>query len=548
MQYFILAVIAISIVVFVVWVAVVAIARLLGVILTIALVLAGMGFLLGVILGMIAPIRVLRGKSVEQPKVATPAAVRAGTVMGPSPKGPAQFFGWDLAWPLYVPYQMKYDQAAVIAETRRICRDVHRKCRGWVPQVESLIGRAIANVLSFTIVGIPCWGLIAGITAGTLLWLALTWVYSLIARTIQRITNRVMNGLEIRDMKKNGAHIRCTRCYNIFSMPSYECSEPSCTRIHRDLSPGAQGIVNRICECETELPLTVARASASLRAICPFCDVTLPSGSGRRRVVVVPVFGSVGAGKTSFLAASVVALQKRFVGSSNNEGLMALSDASESFLKVSTEEARSGQAPVKTTRLERPEGYPFLLNHQNGSFELHLMDAAGENFVNVETTTSLRYLDIADTLVLLIDPLAFDDVADQLKISAHKAEFQTAQGSADDAYGSVIERLRSSGADLHKRKLAVVVTKADAIAKIMPDDPLPETSEKVQEWLSRHGEDRLVARIGMDFTQVSYFAVASLARDDHGQHPLEVVDWTVVSQGGASFMENGSRASKEAIS
>ncbi len=539
MHYIVIGVLLLVLGFFAIWIGVVLFFRLLGIAVMLATIVAGVGFLVGIILGMIAPVRVLRGRAVNAPRIATPAAVREGDVLRGAPKGASANFGWDPAWPLYVPYQLKFDQLAVSAEAKGLCMSVHRTVRSKVPRPKGRIANWMVKGLAFLIAGIPTWGLIFGVIVGTALWLALTWTFSTLARFAQTMALRSMAAREVRYMKKAGATVRCTRCYNTFNMPSYQCANPSCGRMHRDVSPGPLGIRTRICECEIELPLTVAGASKSLVGFCPFCTDPhqLPQGSGSRRVIVAPVFGSVGAGKTRFLASSAVSLYFMKHSDEHDVNITALSEAAGNFLIASYDEAKAGRAPVKTMRLEKPEGYPYLIDHPLGEFELHLMDAAGENFVNMETSTSLRYLDVADSLIFLLDPLAISEVGDQLRLSPHGAEFQTAQGFANDAYGSVVERLRSSGADIRKRRLAVVVTKADAVAAVMPNDPLPDVGAEVREWLFRHGEDRLITRIEMDFEQVDYFAVASLGGSLPGtpQHPINVIDWAVVSQGGNSL-------------
>lgn len=540
MHYIIIGIILLVIGFYVIWILGVLLLRVIGIVATGVIVVAAVGLLVGTIAGLVMPIRVLRSMGGAQPDVATPAAVREGRVFVGGPTGFSANFGWDPGWPLYVPYQLRFDQGAVLAEAKRMGGAVHRTVRARVPDP------VYARVICFLIFGIPTWAVIGGIWLGTLLWVAVTWVLAQITRFTQIFVLRSMRAHEVRFMKKNGSTVRCTRCYNTFPMPSYRCSNAACGRIHRDVSPGPLGIRSRICECGTELPLTVARASQSLAAICPFCvgDQPLPEGSGSRRVVVVPVFGAVGAGKTRFLASSAVSLYMLDQTAGSGLKFTALSAAAGQFLSTSFDEAVGGRAPVKTERRETPEGYPFLVAQEDQQFELHLMDAAGENFTDAEASTSLRYLDVAGSLVYLFDPLAIPEVSEQLRQGGYAEQFQVAQGSAGDSYGSVVDRLRNSGADVHTRRIAVVVTKADAIAKVMPTDPLPQDSAGVQDWLFRHGEDRLVSRIEMDFDTVDFFAVASLGGSlpDSDQHPVRIIDWALTSSGGSPLFPSAPSA------
>lgn len=85
--------------------------------------------------------------------------------------------------------------------------------------------------------------------------------------------------------------------------------------------------------------------------------------------------------------------------------------------------------------------------------------------------------------------------------------FRLRRGFANDAYGSVVERLRSIGADIRKRRLAVVVQRRMRLQRLCPTILYPMLVLKFQ-WHRRRSH--LITRIEMDFEQVDYFAVASL--------------------------------------
>lgn len=522
--------------VFLVWVLFVAFIRLIGVIIGYSIIVAGLAFLTGIALGLILPMRVLRGSAATEPAIASAEAVRQGQVFKAAPTGASRHFGWDFAWPLYAPYQLERDQAAVILEARDTCATIWQTTRSWWPGGKRWYSTAFFATTWFIVLGIPTVGLLFGIVVGTFLWAALTWVFLMLVTVVQSISLRIMRARENRFMKKNNATVRCTRCYQTTDMPSFRCSNPMCGVIHRDVAPGRLGIRSRICGCEQKLPTTVANASKELVAVCPHCDQDLPMGSGSRRVVVVPVFGSVGAGKTQFLATSATALNEG--GSELNAGLSitALSDQAQQFLSSSVHERAANQAPMKTQHEQRPEGYPYLVERPEGEFELHFMDAAGENFVGADGTAELRYLDFSNTLVFLLDPLTIPEVNEELRMSPYAGQIQVAQGATSDAYASVTDRLLNSGEDLSKRKLAIVVTKTDIISHIMPHRQLPQSGAEIRDWLIDNGEDRLVTRFELDYSDVSYFAVASteLNPASHPTHPMQVIDWAVTRQGGTS--------------
>lgn len=318
-------------------------------------------------------------------------------------------------------------------------------------------------------------------------------------------------------------------------MPSYVCSDAECSEVHRDVSPGPLGLRSRICVCAEVLPMTVSEAAKTLTALCPYCDKVLPPGSGGRRVVVAPVFGSVGAGKTQFLAASLAALRRRSRQDPGDVTVAALSDAASDMLATAVNAVESGGMVHKTPVQAQPSGAPFLIERAGEDLELHLMDASGEKFVRSEESRSLAYLDIADTLIFLLDPLALQEMREKLVISGLPREIQVAQGTADGAYGSVVDRLRDSGDDLRKKRLAIVLTKADVVNAVVPDTPIPGESEGIRDWLHEHGGDALVRRSELDFAQRRFFAVdsAHVLGPDSPLQPLRVMDWVVSNHGGA---------------
>ncbi|MCQ2001133.1 TRAFAC clade GTPase domain-containing protein [Arthrobacter zhaoxinii] len=539
MPYVIAVIVVLIILFYVVWIASIYAMRVLGFLIACIVIVTAFTFIAGLIWGVVLPLRVLRGHAAETAKVATPQSVRDGKIFKGAPKGAAKEFGWDHAWPLYVPYQLRFDAAAVRREAKYLATAVHDVSTVWWPTSGKVLMKAFLGATRFLILRIPAYGFILGLFSGILLWMTIVALIQALVVGAQWITTRLLRIRESRHMKKHSATVKCTRCYRETNMPSYRCPNPECPRIHRDVNPGPLGVRSRICECEAKIPLTVAAASRVLTAHCPFCEAELPQGAGSRRVVVAPVFGSVGSGKTQFLATTAVSLRSMSEDEGTPTKLTALTPAAEQFLASSVEETSAGSAPLKTQHHDRPEGYPFLITGHGSDVELHLMDAAGENFVHSGSSESLGYLDLSTSLLFLLDPLTIPEVREQLGPSG--VAVQVAQGRASDAYASVVDRLRDSGEDLRKKKLAVVVTKADVVAQIFASEPLPNDSAGVRAWLYSHGGDNLVRRIEADFQEVGYFAVDSTPGTplDSPAHPLRVVDWALIN-GGAGSLSAGS--------
>lgn len=144
-------------------------------------------------------------------------------------------------------------------------------------------------------------------------------------------------------------------------------------------------------------------------------------------------------------------------------------------------------------------------------------------------------MDYARTLIFIVDPLSIPNVRCLLSANTLQ-EYQAADRPANDSYGSVIDRLSNSNVDLHSRNLAFVVTKADAVNELFPNDPLNCSSPEVRSWLYDHGADELVRRVELDFGEdnVTYFAIDSMshAMDNQEYSPLNVAEWAVAHAGG----------------
>jgi hypothetical protein len=531
------AILAIWLLVMIVWIAFVFFVRFLGLLFGYSVIVAAVTFAAGLVWGLVLPFRVLRGTSQTVGAIATPQRVRAGEVFRSGPKNASANFGWDLAWPLYAPHQLRYDAAAVRVESRRLAAEIVRRTRTWWPRPDAWYGKAVMKPLWLVVLGIPTYGLCLGIWTGLFFWLAIQGIFGVVVSFCQRVTMLLLRAREARFMKKTRAAVRCTQCYRVTVMPSYRCLNDQCTVIHRDVSPGPLGVRTRICECDARLPTTAVAASRTLTAVCPFCDEDLPQSSGTRRVVVIPVFGSVGSGKTQLLSTVAVELHNRSVDARESLTFTPLNQAAHGFLTAAIDDVVVGRAPIKTQHVERPEGYPFLVDYSGGEFELQLMDAAGENFVSAEDSRGLGYLDISDTLLFVVDPLALPEVGEQLALGTNTHVAPIAQGSASDAYGSVVDRLRDGGDDLRGKRIGVVVAKADVVAAILPQDALPTSNDGIRTWLYSHGGDALIRRIEMDFNHVAYFGTDAVSSSsiDALFHPLRVVDWALMNHGGTSM-------------
>lgn len=536
MIYVVGVIVAVVVGVLVAWIVIVTALRLLSWIVAFGVLVTVAMFVAGVVSALVIPFLVLRNRLSVKAETATPKKVHDGEIVPSGPGGEADEYGWDEAWPLYMPYQSRLDHEAVFAQARvlrRTVRSLAINARAAMLNVGAIkqqdLARSLLTPVPWLLLDLPALGFLAGNRGGIFLWGAVMKTINGVAFVVEKAMMTCLDRAEKGSRRRRKAELRCVKCYRVSTTPSYECSNQRCTIVHHSLRPGPLGVRRRICGCGTHLPTTVTSAADVLGAVCPYCKRSVPKGSGTRSVVVMPAFGPVGVGKTQFLASlgvGLVEVAKRRPGGE----LTPLTREAESFLRSATDSITAGTRLNKTPYRDKPEGVPLALKLDGEESEIHLMDAAGESFADQERSRDLSYIDYSETLMCLVDPLALPEVGERLGAISSPSGLEVATGDPNDAYGSVVDRLRAEGVDLRGKCLAIVVTKADVVSQLPSIDPLPEgNSDAVREWLVGHGADRLVRRIAPEFKQVSYFAVDS--RDGlaigGARHPLRVADWAL---------------------
>lgn len=535
--------IAVTIVIAMSWIIIATIMRMIAWIVCYMLASFALALVVGMVVGVSAPLRVLLGRSVSKPDIATPEKVVARQVIRHQPAGFTKHFGWDKAWPEYNPYQAVRDAAAVYKEITLVRGATWRKVRlspRWVilydaygtPIGTKQVGGSFTKLVWGIAVPAPFGGFVVGMYTSYALWLLVMGVIGGAVYLCQQAWTITYRWWDRAVLMRVRAQVKCPHCYETNPRPSYCCPNRACPIIHRDISPGPLGIIKRRCECGTHLPTTIRGASKILVALCPSCDEPLAQGSGARRTIQLPAFGSVGAGKTRFFAAAMTAARKQL--SSSNGSLKGLNTEARGFLKASSQAMTSEQATEKTIHTMRPEGRPFVLTQASGQvLELQIMDAAGESFTTFEGTEELTYVNSARTMIFVLDPLALPRVREDTGSAPHVADTLVATGNQEAAYASVVDRLRSEAIDLSKRNLAVVLTKTEILRNYPSGKNLdPTTTDGVRDWLNGVDQDGFVRRMEGDFGTVRYFAVDSLAlrEPDDPLNPLRVMNWALTSQ------------------
>src|SRR2546421_3030253 len=98
-------------------------------------------------------------------------------------------------------------------------------------------------------------------------------------------------------------------CYKKIALPIYIC--PTCSAEHKRLLPGSYGILRRRCQCTTQfLPTLGLFGRAAIPAKCPQCSGNLAREIGASTDVHVPLIGGPASGKTSYLIAATLELER----------------------------------------------------------------------------------------------------------------------------------------------------------------------------------------------------------------------------------------------
>ena len=520
------------------WILLVVILKVLAVVVVLFAIGFFIAFSVGVISGCAVPIRVLWGHSSVQPEIASPDLVVAGEVFHQrAPRGLARHFGWDRAWPLYIPYQGRRDMRAIHGETKRQMIAF----AAWSAAVRDhgpeeigkthLIIIGLRNMLFWILVLLP---LVIAFSAGLVMSVGVWTVVMLILGGgiwfLQFVVTSAYSLFEKIKRRLVHASSACPFCYAEYSNPVYKCS--SCQEIHADISPGALGIVQRLCGCGAVLPTTVTHASNVLESVCPSCRATLPSGAGTRMTLRIPVFGAISAGKTRLVSAALVEAERALVKEKGS--VEALTPEANSVLQTARSVIFSRTTTAKTPSQEKPNGTPLIfLDARGKQLEVHFVDVAGERFVTSDSGSALSYFDVAKTMIFVLDPLALPRVFDDLYVSGGIQD-EIASSDQEDAYQSVAQRLRDAGISLGRRRLGVVLSKLDLLRRTGAGVSIdPSSSQSVRSWLVETGIEGLVRTFESDFKEVVYFAVDSLNVQDEWSRtsPIAVLDWLFSAEG-----------------
>jgi len=376
-------------------------------------------------------------------------------------------------------------------------------------------------------------GGVIGMVLGSVFGALITTVFALahllvvaVSAAAVRATGAVLRGVDSAMLRVKNVRMVCPHCYERVPYPAYDCPSKDGTHRHRDVRPGKYGIIRRRCRCGTRMNTLLLFGSSRMAAFCPHpgCGHSLEHRPGEAPEIVLPFFGATGAGKTRLLFSIVTQLQAW-----TDQGQLQAEfgdSATARELDIASNVMRSGSSTIGTS-IELPRAHVIRLILKKGRRILQLYDAAGERFYNTDRTEELRYLNKAQTFILVIDPLSVEAFWRQLPPSsqAELSSMRSAAPSPELAYQQTHQQIEAMGVKLKKVRLAVVFSRADLI-----DMPAGD----VVEWAhSELGLGNLIRSINQNFKEARYFRTAAVMNAEGVMHKsiAELMGWVMAREG-----------------
>jgi len=380
-------------------------------------------------------------------------------------------------------------------------------------------------------------GLVTGVAGAAGVALVISAVFGLailLTVVVAVVLAGLLRLLELAVLRVRHITTECRACHRKVTAPAYLC--PHCPAsgpraLHRRLVPGAHGVFSRICRCGNGLPTLLARGKFRLEGFCQHCNVPLPVKSFTAPTLHIPVVAGRQAGKTVFMTAAVAGLELQTRHGAGAAGFEFADPASlPEYVRARDALSNASFDAIRATMpVDAAPAFNIYLGTGRGRRLMYLYDAAGERFEQEAGVETLRYLEHAGGVVVIVDPFSFPDVR-----RAAEPDILTgvrySLADVDDVVSRFAEGLRRTAGARAGRKLdakaAVVLTKCDALlrstAVAHPFDKLgpaalnssmrAERSAAIRTWLgSTAGQNGLLAVLENNFSQSEYFAVS--ARD-----------------------------------
>ncbi|TYB42730.1 TRAFAC clade GTPase domain-containing protein [Actinomadura chibensis] len=393
--------------------------------------------------------------------------------------------------------------------SRTVVPQVYRTARGVVVRLTRVLLGGFWGFFLFPVWLGLCAGIVAAAVPAAVFVLALTVLYGVAAATglaVWLACVLVLAAVERLFMMYGRILQTCPHpfCYERIALPEYEC--PGCGARHPRLTPGAGGAFRHVCRCGARLPTTVPLGRFRLAAYCPHCGGRLPERIGRVRVEPLPFVGGPAAGKTTFMVLGIRALHARVRAV---EGRLAFVERrhAQAYAGAIREFQRGGRLAKTGPELPLATMVDVELPGRARRI-LYLFDPAGEHYTGATEVESLRYLDHGEALLFVVDPFALPQLRRALTGDERRFVERSAGSSEEDPADTlqrVLNELRSRPDQGRQKRVAVIVTKTDLLARTEIGRCLAGDAD-LRDWLGRVGLGNTVRTLDQVAGQVRYFA------------------------------------------
>jgi Double-GTPase 2 len=359
-------------------------------------------------------------------------------------------------------------------------------------------------------------------------------------------------GITINDRRSRQTPLMCPYCYRAFAERDilFRCAGRAGlnrTQCPRKVDPVAEREMGNTAPLPPVFPADGRKAQAvcpncggiTRDHVCPECHSTLPANFGAVQGRLIALAGPLAAGKTAFMAVLIHELQHR-AGAILNSFTTAADDMTQERFRHYCEDPIYIQSalPDHTTTVGQKHLAPFVyrfamnqrsrLRAQSRELILSFADSAGEDLASIDKVEFMaRYLAAADAVIVLIDPLQFRRVREQLRPGTPVPSTSTREQDPRVAFERITSLLSVSadGGPIQK-PVAIVMSKIDALWQFLPSDnplrrdrpPLPyfdaadnvAVEKEVGALLTNWGAADLDRMVRERYARAKYFALSAL--------------------------------------
>lgn len=345
----------------------------------------------------------------------------------------------------------------------------------------------------------------------------------------------------------------CSSCYSQFNLPGFVC--PSCGEIHKNLIPGAHGLLIARCKCGKFLPTTIITGRTKLNAVCPNCDTALAANNARQ--FSIQVFGGNSSGKTAFISA----FQHEYLNNVSQDGMVTKAIPEEAFNELEDMYQAGVTTPSSATDIQTFN----IVHDREGGFKeetMVLYDIPDEVLISGEYEKNPILFKYSKGLVIVIDPLSSYEIREAVSEAGEGASLVNYD---EDDPGELIVQFIDSfsrviGRNAKKMSnipVAVVINRFDINSiheELYVEPPYSDkvtnlatrredmrniVDEKCKDYLMKMGLSNAIYNLESVFSNIHYFPVSPIGHvSEEGKafNPigvLEPLEWMTLKSNSA---------------